>query len=861
MNSASIQPPRTRTLFTADWRFHLGDSPNAGQSLSYEALRSLLLPVGDGFREVASRSAEIEAPTTLFADPAYNHSTWRSLDLPHDWGVEGDFDLDLPGGTGKLPWHGIGWYRKTFTLPELAAHEHGRRQILEIDGAMSYSTVWVNGALAGGWPFGYASYQLDLTDHLRPGESNTIAIRLDNPPDSSRWYPGGGIYRNVWLTNVASVRVAQWGTAVRTANVSAGSSAVEVDVDIVNDGEAHVTAQVTTRLFAVDGVDRREVGALAPREVAVAPRQTVKVTADTHLPQPRLWSPTDPYLHVAVTTISIGNEIVDEYETVFGIRDIAFHPEDGFHLNGERVQLRGVCMHHDLGALGTAYNVRAAQRQLEILAEMGVNAIRTSHNPPAPELLSLCDEMGLLVIDEFSDCWRQTKTPNDYGRLFDDWSEADLRALVRRDRNHPSVILWSIGNEIPEQSHPEGIEIGRRLSAIVDLEDETRQTTVAVNAVEAGYNGFESAMDVFGYNYKPHQYPIFREAHPEQALYGSETSSTVSTRGVYAFPVSTEQSEGAIGYQVSSYNFSAPPWATIPDVEFQAMEEFPAVAGEFVWTGFDYLGEPTPFNDDHTNVLNFHTDAERQRAAAELAELSSAPSRSSYFGIVDLAGFPKDRYYLYQAHWRPDLPMAHILPHWTWDRAGLITPVHVYTSGDEGELFLNGRSLGTRTRGAHEYRLRWDDVVYESGTLEVRVHKEGKPWATTSITTAGSAARIQVAVDRQEIAADGADLAFVTLTVVDEAGVTVPHIEHVLAFETAGPGSVIATDNGDPTDHTQFASLERRTLGGLALAIVRLDRGASEPVTVTVSSDGLIAAAVEIRPADPAFPAPIEGDR
>ncbi|MDB5327380.1 MAG: beta-galactosidase [Phycisphaerales bacterium] len=839
--------PRDRILFTADWRFIKGDPADAGNTLAYDQLKPWILPSANGF---ISKPPAIHpvgpAPgdTLSYAQPAaaYDDSMWRAVDLPHDWGVEGDFDQALPGDTGKLPWFGVAWYRKTFDLP---ASDQGRRITLEIDGAMSYSAVWCNGHLVGGWPYGYASYQLDLTPYLRFGAANTLAIRLDNPKESSRWYPGGGVYRNVWLCKTAPVHVGQWGVRVSTPAISAASAMVSVEAQIANDSASPADVQVVTQIFTADSQGLPAGSAILtspPQTVALAAARTMPVTTRLIVPDPHLWDIAQPNRYVAVTLVQQNGIAVDRNATPFGIRTAEFTVDDGFHLNGKRVPLQGVCMHHDFGALGAAFNFRAAERQLEILKEMGVNALRTSHNPPAPELLDLCDRMGFLVMDELTDTWTEAKKDNGYAKLFADWSEADLRAMIRRDRNHPSVIFWSIGNEIPEQRSPKKHPLAARLTAIAHEEDPTRPTTSGCDNPAAGYNGFQKTVDVFGFNYKPHEYPKFRAANPMQPVYGSETASVLSSRGEYAFPVDTKPDHGKIGFQMSSYDLSALSYATTPDREFKGQDENPFVAGEFVWTGFDYLGEPTPFSDDTSTLSNYHTPEARAKAEAELKALGryNVPSRSSYFGIVDLAGFKKDRFYLYQARWRPDLPMAHILPHWNWpERVGQITPVHVYTSGDEAELFLNGQSLGRQKKGAFEYRLRWNDVTYEPGELKVVAYKHGQPWATDIVKTTGPAAKLLLSADRSVIAADGRDLSFVTATVADDAGLMVPRSHPKLAFTISGPGEIVATDNGDPTDHTAFTSHDRAAFNGLALAIVRAKPGATGPITLHVTGEGL----------------------
>ena len=562
---------------------------------------------------------------------------------------------------------------------------------------------------------------------------------------------------------------------------------------------------------------------------------------------PKLWDIDQPNRYVAVTTLSEAGKMWDVVENNFGVRTTEFTATAGFLLNGQRVPLHGVCDHADLGALGSAINTRALQRQLEILRGMGCNAIRTSHNPPAPELLDLCDRMGFVVMDEAFDAWKAHKKRNDYALIFSDWHEADVRAYVRRDRNHPCVILWSIGNEISEQAHTNTFYIAEDLAAAVRREDTTRPITAACNHLEAGYNGFQNIVDVFGYNYKPFEYGRFRAANPGIPLFGSETASTISSRGEYFFPVSNDKSQGLSDFQMSSYDLYAPRWATTPDAEFAGQDANPFVAGEFVWTGFDYLGEPTPYNSDLSNLNNYSNPEDKARAEKELAEMGKirTPSRSSYFGIIDLAGFPKDRYYLYQAHWRPDFPMAHILPHWNWPgREGQITPVHVYTSGDEAELFLNGKSLGRKKKGQFEYRLRWDDVKYAPGELKVVAYKDGKKWATDTVRTTGPAAELLLAPERNRIAGDGKDLAYVTVTVADAKGRLVPRSKNHIKFDLSGPGEIVAVDNGDATSFEPFQAKERNAFNGLALVIVR----ATGPgqITLTAQADGLKAAATEI---------------
>lgn len=847
--------PRERQPFNRDWKFHLGDDPAAGESLHYDRVKAAMLATGDHLLNYRPTTGSPPPEPNLkwipFAKPDFDDAAWRTLTLPHDWGVESAFQQELPGSSGKLPWAGTGWYRKRFHLP---AGDAGRRIHLEVDGAMAYALVWCNGRLAGGWAYGYSSWRVDLTPFVRPGEDNVIAIRLHNPAESSRWYPGSGLYRHVWLTKTSPIAVAHWGVQVTTPHVTPGNALVQVAVTLDNHSASRAEVQAQVALFAADEHGRAVGPAVAEGgagRIALPAGRSAHATVTLQVDEPRLWSLEARHRYVAEVRVRHDGAVADVVQTPFGIRTLAIDPERGFLLNGQRVLLRGVCLHHDLGALGAAFNVRAMERQLEILQAMGTNAIRTAHNPPAPELLELCDRLGFLVMVEPFDAWRAGKLADDYARLFDDWHERDMRAMVRRDRNHPSVIQWSIGNEVLEMNDPEGWRLAAHLAAIVREEDRTRSITAGINHVGAAYSGFEQVLDVVGFNYKPAEYARFRARHPHLAFMGAETASTVSSRGEYFFPLPKSKADGAQDFQVSSYDLTAPPWAWPPDVEWKALDEQPGALGEFVWTGFDYLGEPTPFNRDATNLLNFSSPEQSARLAEELAALGRirVPSRSSYFGIVDLAGFPKDRYYLYQARWRPELPMAHILPHWNWpERVGQVTPVHVYSSGDEAELFLNGRSLGRRRRGSFEYRFRWDDVVYQPGELKVVTYRQGRPWADAVQRTTGAAAGLRATADRAVLHADGQDLAFVKVEVVDRDGLLVPRSKPLLKFSVSGPADLVATDNGDATDHRAFGSAERNAFNGLALAIVRPHAGARAPITLRVESEGLGAAEIRLHP-------------
>ena len=760
----------------------------------------------------------------------------RMVDIPHDWGVEGPFEQEYPGETGKLKWWGKAQYRKTLHIP---AGYGDHRFCLEIDGAMSCSQVYANGILCGGWPYGYSSYEVDLTDAIHEGD-NEIRITLDNPPESSRWYPGGGIYRNIWIAEKPAAGVAHWGTFV-TTSLQGSDAEVQLHIKLRNSGAA-LPAKVETWLC---DVSRRQLSDAVSVELDSL-EDGMEVVQTLPVRDARLWSPETPELYCAVTRVStaVDSEV---YTTYFGIRTAEFRP-DGFYLNGEKTFLKGVCLHHDAGALGAAWNTDAWVRRLLKLKEMGCNAIRMSHNPPAPELLDLCDAFGFIVIDELTDTWTVPKKPNGYATLFEEWSEKDLVAMIHRDRNHPSVVMWSIGNEVGEQGYPDKWDVARRLTEICHREDSTRPTTAGCDNLWAASQPWASTIDVYGFNYKPHAYEAFRDAHPGQPFYGSETASCISTRGYYLFPVIDEKDKGWLDgkpYQVSSYDLYAPAWASKPDYEWQYEDQVPECAGEFVWTGYDYLGEPTPYNLDPSVLTNFHTEEEKQAAIAQFAAwgqkvlMEPLPSRSSYFGIMDLAGFPKDRFWLYLARWRPGLAMAHIVPHWTWPgREGEVTPVHVYTTGSVGELFLNGKSLGVREKAAGEYRLRWDDAVYEPGKLEVKVYSDrdcyeaGKCLCTESVSTAGAPAKIKLSADYE-----GADLIYVRAEILDADGILVPDAGNNVSFSVSGPAVILATDAGDPTSHAAFRSPSVDAFHGLASAILR--RTGRGRVVVTATAEGL----------------------
>lgn len=863
---------RERISINADWRFHMGDPAGVSDALRYDVrpdvkesadgkaadampdsaeqiggahgivLKPWILPTGNAFIQDAARRHRRPAHEPKLDVPylagGFDDGAWQRVNLPHDWAIAGPFLEQGPhGGVGRLPSWGIGWYRKQLVI---RASDLGRSVFLDVEGAMSYATVWLNGRLVGGWPYGYNSWRVDLTPYIVAG-ANTLAIRLDNPPESSRWYPGGGLYRNVWLTKTDPVHVGQWGTHLATANVSPTSADIALEVAIDNDSKRTASVDVATAIFALDAGGLKTgtaVASIATASIVLDAGASGTITGKVVMAHPRLWGPPPlqrPNRYVAVTTVMRDGVEIDRYETRFGIRSVRLDPDKGVIVNGQHVMLQGVNNHHDLGALGAAFNVRAAERQLEMLQEMGANALRMSHNPPAPELLELTDRMGILVIDEIFDVWEKKKTALDTHLIFPDWHEQDLRAMLRRDRNHPSVLIWSIGNEVGEQySGEEGAAIAKELVDIVRQEDGSRPTMTAMNWARADMP-LPAAVDMISLNYQgagirsnPGRFPEFRARFPDKVIFSAESASALSSRGEYQFPVAGNDSApvrpGAGGdwatHQVNAYELYAADFGTSADRSWAAQDQHPYVGGEFVWTGWDYLGEPTPFYS----------------------------SRSSYSGIIDLAGFKKDRFYLYQARWRPDLPMAHILPHWTWPgREGQFTPVHVFTSGDEAELFVNGKSQGRKKRAQYEYRLRWDYVNYEPGELKVVAYKQGKQWATAATRTAGSPAKLEALADRGRIRADGLDLAFVTVRLADKDGITAPAANKQVRFTLEGPGEIVATDNGDPTSFVPFPSPQRPAFNGLCLAIVRAKAGQAGAITVRAESPGLEAAVVRLQ--------------
>lgn len=752
----------------------------------------------------------------------YDARAWQRVRVPHDWAINGPFDPEIDkqvvrieqnnetaptektGRTGALPFIGVGWYRHELELPELGK---GHQAVLQFDGAMSEAQVYVNGVKVGHRPYGYAYFHFDVTEQLRPGK-NLIAVRLENRPFSSRWYPGAGLYRKVRLEIRNRVGFEQWGVFVTTPMVTNEVARVAIQA-AVTDG----SVSLRTRILDASGKVVAERSGTEP----IGPQ----IIQHLALPAPQRWSPDAPYLYTAVCELFQRGRLVDEQRIRFGVRTVEFVAGKGFLLNGEVTKFRGVCLHHDLGPLGAAVNVAALRRQLTILKDLGCNALRSAHNMPSLEQLELCDEMGFLFIAESFDEWAKPKVKNGYNRFFEDWAERDVVNLVRATRNHPCIVLWSSGNEVPDQWGSEGVKRAKWLQDLFHREDPTRKVTVGMDQVKAVMeSGFGALLDIPGLNYRVHLYEEANERFPQGMILGSETASTVSSRGVYKFPVELASMRTYEDGQSSSYDLEYCSWSNVPEVDFVMQDDKDWVIGEFVWTGFDYLGEPTPYDEYW-------------------------PSRSSYFGILDLAGLPKDRYYLYRSRWNPDAETLHILPHWNWpERVGKVTPVFVYTNYQRAELFLNGVSQGIREKRRdgtplERYRLMWMDVVYEPGTLRVvALDDEGNAIAACEKHTAGTPAALRLKADRTRLTADGKDLSFVTVSLVDAAGNLCPRADRQLEFAVSGAGRFKAACNGDATSLELFHLPKMRTFSGQLVVIVE---AAEEPgeINLEVKGEGL----------------------
>lgn len=742
--------------------------------------------------------------------PAFNDAKWETVDIPHDWAIFGPFDKnnDLQnvavtqnfetqaslktGRTGGLPYVGIGWYRTTFHSTP------GKQTTLIFDGAMSEARVFVNGKEACFWPCGYNSFYCDVTSLVNEdGKNNTLAVRLENRPQSSRWYPGAGLYRNVHVVTTEKIHVPVWGTQITTPYVKDEYASVCLRTTILNAGKTELT--VVTDIMDADG----QLVSTKTNKGVINHGQPF--TQNFIVERPKLWSPETPVLYKAVSKIYSGDTLLDTYSTRFGIRTIEYIADKGFYLNGKRRKFQGVCNHHDLGPLGAAINVAALRHQLTLLKEMGCDAIRTSHNMPAPELVELCDEMGFMMMLEPFDEWDIAKCDNGYHRFFNEWAEKDMVNMLRQYRNNPCVVMWSIGNEVPTQWSPEGYKVAKFLQDICHREDPTRPVTCGMDQVKSVLaNGFAAMLDIPGLNYRAHLYDEAYERLPQNIILGSETSSTVSSRGVYKFPV--ERKAGAMydDHQSSSYDLEYCSWSNIPDIDFARAEDHEWTIGQFVWTGFDYLGEPSPYD---TNAW---------------------PNHSSMFGIIDLASIPKDRYYLYRSVWNKEAETLHILPHWNWEgREGEKTPVFVYTNYPSAELFINGKSYGRQTKHKNgtvenRYRLMWHDAVYQPGEVRVVAYDEqGNPVAEKTVRTAGKPHHIELVTDRSSLQADGKDLAYVTLRIVDKDGNLCPNDGRLVSFKVKGAGKYRASANGDPTCLDLFHKPEMHAFGGMLTVIVQ----------------------------------------
>lgn len=829
-----------RQDFTAGWTFHLGDD------------------------SAASR-------------PDYDDTAWRILNLPHDWAIEGEFSRDNPSGTGggALP-GGIGWYRKTFTVDKA---DEGKRLYIDFDGVYMNSEVFINGHSLGVRPYGYVSFSYDLTPHIKWGGKNVVAVRVDNAEQpNSRWYSGCGIYRNVWLTKLNPVHIAQWGTFITAEDVSKNSARLNIRTKIqydvatqlqdsvkqadgtyvVFDSEIVPLADVVlqSRLMDAEG---HVVGEVAS-ELQVIPACPNEVEQEIVVKTPNLWSVNTPYIY-KVHSILIDKttgKVLDNYCTNTGIRTFRFDAQKGFILNGERLKINGVCMHHDLGCLGAAVNIRAIERQLEILQEMGCNGIRCSHNPPSPELLDLCDRMGFIVMDETFDMWRKRKTAHDYSRYFNEWHERDLTDLILRDRNHPSVFIWSIGNEVLEQwsdakadtltleqanlilnfGHDQSMLakegemsvnslLTKKLADMVKALDSTRPVTAGCNEPNPNNHLFRSgALDLIGFNYHDDWFAGVPEKFPGKPFIVAESVSALMTRGYYRMPsdetvICPERWDKPYfddSFSCSSYDNCHVPWGNSHEGTMRHVKNNDFISGQYVWTGFDYLGEPTPYG---------------------------WPARSSYFGIVDLAGFPKDVYYLYQSEWYPEKKVLHLFPHWNWTPGQDIDMWAYYNNADEVELFVNGESQGVRTKGKDDFHVVWR-VRYEPGVVKVVSRKDGKTVLEKEIHTAGEPAQIRLTADRNEIKSDGRDLSFVTVEVLDKDGNLCPNADNQIMFDVQGAGFIAGVDNGSPVSMEKFKADHRKAFYGKCLVVVQSD-GKSGGIKLTATSEGLKTAVTAIK--------------
>jgi beta-galactosidase len=833
----------------------------------------------------------------------FDDSSWRDLNVPHDWAIEGPFTKDAYYQMGYLPYEGVGWYRKTFEL-----NSPDKKVLIEFDGVMMLPKVWVNGQFVGEWGFGYTSFAFDISEFLNRGEKNVIAVRVENLDYSSRWYPGSGIYRNVWLTVTNPIHIEHWGTFVTTPDVTDEKASLKIETVVLNENSESADVELLTKILDPNGNEIENTNSTEK----ISANGKNKFIQELEIKNPERWDITSPALYTAVSNVIVDGKIVDSYETPFGIRTFKFDANEGFFLNGRNLKIQGVNMHHDLGPLGAAVNYRATERQLEILKEMGVNAIRTAHNPPSPEQLDLCDKMGILVMDESFDEWRRTKlnVKNSYSILFDEWAEKDMAALVKRDRNHPSIILWSTGNEVPElgtgkvrvsggnsddvmEVHydqighlvkidgweaerygsydgqvftpfvkketinrlakekqapslsgttwdvkgfrgenvlfhfdfwddKDGKNSSKKLADICHKLDPTRPVSSGIHLSIRLDEELLETFDVAGFNYWHKEIEGLHKEYPNKPLLVTEAAAVLSTRGVYQFPVERiYHGFRDKSMQISAYDLINTGFGALPDVEFKLQDDNEWLAGQFVWSGFDYHGEPDPFEN-------------------------MWPAHSSYFGIIDMCGFPKDRFYLYQSQWTEE-PMIHLLPHWNWEgREGDVTPIFVYTNCASVELFVNGESKGIKNNGKNIYRLKWEDIVYEPGSIKaVGYDENGKVLVEKEIKTAADPKYIELICDRDKIQADGEDLSFVTVKVTDDQGNSCPTADNLISFKVEGEGKIIAVGNGNPISHESYTANMRKLFNGLCLVIVRSTHNAGS-IKLTATSPGVIEKSISI---------------
>ncbi|MCB9302857.1 MAG: DUF4982 domain-containing protein [Lewinellaceae bacterium] len=756
---------------------------------------------------------------------------WQAVTLPHDWAITGPFILDGDGNTGKLPWKGEGWYRRSLDIPAALA---GKHIYLIFDGVMAFPKVYINGKLAGQWDYGYNSFYLDITGFVNPGGANLLAVHADTRQHDSRWYPGAGIYRKVQLLVVNPVHVDVWGAYVTTPIVKPHYADVRIQTTINNFSENTDSIRLIHQLVSPEGV----VVASGETSGSIRARDTKMLETTLTLSNPRRWDIEDPALYEVRTRVRVGGEDVDTYTTPFGVRTIRFSADNGFYLNDRRVQLKGVNLHHDHGPLGAAFYPRAMERQLEAMKATGVNAIRNSHNVAAPELAELCDRMGLLLFDEAFDKY-DGKADITEETDFEEFAHRNIRNFIVRDRNHPSVFIWSVGNEIGDVQWNlnNGFQRLHTMLNFVNKYDPTRPTTLVNDSQESAKLRHFDYYDVHSWNYG-RRYRLARQMEPNKSVIISESASTLSTRGFYEFPLPEEKTNFTRSLQISSYDLNAPLWAEVSDDDFMWQQEEPYVAGEFVWTGFDYLGEPTPYDNN---------------SIKEMGLTGRDASRSSYFGIVDLVGIPKDRFYLYKSYWKQEDTTIHILPHWNWEgRVGKNVPVFVYTNGDCAELFLNGKSLGKQCKdpksdkSIERFRLMWRDVIYEPGELRVVAYKEGQQLGEKVMPTAGKPSRLKLTADRTEITAGGLDLSYILIEALDENGNLAPLADNKVEISVEGAGRLAGAGNGNPQSFEPFQDKQVSLFYGKAMAIVRSGSDAGS-TTVRVQAAGLRGDSVEVR--------------